>query len=395
MSRGRTTTIALLVTIGLAALFAAFWTFRKNGGSQAAPSAGAQNAEKKFVKLTPEAMREFGIATASANSGHLLKTLSLPGEIAVNGDHTVHVVPRVSGVVREVRKVLGERARKGEILVLLESKELADLKAAFLAARERTALNETVMTREEDLWKRRISSEQEYLQAKQAYTEAAIELRSTEQKLHALGFTEETIKALPLHPDASFTPYEIAAPLDGVVIEKHVTVGEAIREDTDVFTIADLDSVWVDISVYPKDLPYIKTGQSVVLSDDYGGPETPAAIAYIGPLIGEKTRTALARIILPNPTGAWRPGTFIHASVAVQDIPVPLLVPKSALQTIDGRPHLFLLLPEGFAARPVRTGREDEKSVEILEGLQLGETYASEGTFTLKSELLKSQMEGE
>jgi cobalt-zinc-cadmium efflux system membrane fusion protein len=110
-------------------------------------------------------------------------------------------------VVREVRKVLGDHVRKGEVLLVLDSKELADNKAAFLSAREKLDLAQSNYDREEDLWKKKISPTQDYLQAKQAFTEARIELRSAEQKLHALGFSDAYLAQLPSQPDVSYIRY--------------------------------------------------------------------------------------------------------------------------------------------------------------------------------------------
>ena len=137
--------------------------------------------DEKAIRLTEAQRKEFGIELATAGSGPLKVEIELPGEIVPNADRVAHVVPRVPGVVREVRKVLGDHVRKGEILLVLDSKELADNKAAFLSAREKLDLAQSNFDREEDLWKKKISATQDYLQAKQALTEARIELRSAEQ----------------------------------------------------------------------------------------------------------------------------------------------------------------------------------------------------------------------
>ena len=112
-------------------------------------------------------------------------------------------------------------------------------------------------------------------------------------------------------------------------------------------------------------------------------------ISYIGPLVSEETRTVVTRVVLPNPDGHWRPGLFVTATVAVGDTAVPLLVPKAALQTLDGQPNVFVQTLEGFEPRPVTLGRSNETHVEITAGLQQGEPYAMTQTFLLKAELGK------
>ncbi|TYO95016.1 cobalt-zinc-cadmium efflux system membrane fusion protein [Geothermobacter ehrlichii] len=298
-------------------------------------------------------------------------------------------VPPVPGIVREVRKKLGDRVRAGEVMAVLESRELADAKAEYLAARERLALAQANFSREERLWKKKISAEQEYLNARQALAEARINLRSAEQKLHALGLSEIYLKKLPQHPEQTYTRYEVRAPFDGTVIQKHISLGEALSDTSEAFVVADLSTVWADINVYQKDLARVRKGQKVVIDLGHGIPTVSRTLSYVGPLVGEETRTALARAVLPNPHGDLRPGMFITARVATDSTEVPLLVPKSALQTLEGRTVVFVLDEDGFEPRPVTIGRQNGLQVEIVNGLKAGEKYASTGAFTLKAQLSK------
>jgi membrane fusion protein, heavy metal efflux system len=347
------------------------------------------HGEERAIRLTEKQRKEFGIEIATADSGPLKVEVELPGEIVLNADRVAHVVPRVPGVVREVRKVLGDHVRKGEILVVLDSKELADNKAAFLSAREKMDLYKANFDREEDLWKKKISATQDYLQAKQALGEARIELRSAEQKLHALGFSDAYLAQLPHQPDVSYIRYEVVAPFDGVIIEKHVALGEAQKEDAEMFLIADLSSVWVNLGVYQKDIPSIRVDQSVVVSAGHGIPDMTGKISYIGQLVGEQTRTATARVVLPNRGGQLRPGLFVTGRVTLGTVPVQILVPKAALQTIDEKPVVFVKDEDGFEPRAVTLGRSNGTHVEITSGLEPGQKYVSAGAFTLKAQLAK------
>ncbi len=155
------------------------------------------------VQLTEEELREFGIEVGKAGKGKLQIEVILPGEIVPNADELAHVVPRVTGIAREVKKKLGDPVRTGEVMAVIESRELADVKAGYLAGLERVKLAQANFEREEKLWKEKVSSEQDYLDAKQAFAEAQIQLRTAEQKLHALGFSEEYLKTLPNLPDGT------------------------------------------------------------------------------------------------------------------------------------------------------------------------------------------------
>ncbi|MEX0805350.1 MAG: efflux RND transporter periplasmic adaptor subunit [Candidatus Binatia bacterium] len=353
-----------------------------------------EHKKEQAVRLSEAEKKEFDIELGTAGPGKLKMYVSLPGEIALNADWRVHIVPRVGGVVRQVGRTLGDQVRAGEVMAVLESRDLADMKSAYLAAIERVASAETTFRREENLWKKKITAEQDYLQAKQALAETRIELRSAEQKLHAVGFSDEYIAQLPKQGDASFTRYTITAPFDGVVIEKHITLGEMLKDDATAFVVADLRSVWVDLRVYQKELPFVRRGQPVAISAGRGIPDAEGKISYVGPLVGEQTRTALARVVLPNPDGQWRPGLFVNGKIVVENADVPLLVPKSALQTIEERPAVFVETAEGLKPRHVTVGRSNDTHVEITSGLTSGERYVTRGAFTVKAQLSKGAFGG-
>lgn len=342
------------------------------------------------VRLSEAQLKEFGIEVGVAGPGKLRVHITLPGEIRVNEDKSAHVVPRVSGTVYEVKKKLGDPVRKGELLAVIESRELANAKATYLAGLERSALAQANFRREEKLWEKKISSEQEYIVAKQALAEAQIELHSAEQKLYALGFTKEYLKKLPTLPGGSFTRYEIVAPFDGTIIYKHITVGEVVGSESEIFIISDLSTVWVDLSVYQKDLAYIQKGQTAVIAARHGVPGIKGEIFYVGRTVGEDTRTALARIVIPNHQEQYRPGIFVTANVTVDEIDVPLLVPKSSLQTVEGKTCVFIQDDDGFEPQPIFIGRSNKTHVEVISGLSPGQRYVTKGAFTLKAQLSKS-----
>jgi len=207
--------------------------------------------------------------------------------------------------------------------------------------------------------------------------------------LHALGFSDDYLGQLPSQPDVSYIRYEVIAPFDGVIIEKHVALGEVQKEDAESFRIADLNSVWVILGVYQKEIPSIRVGQSVLISAGHGIPDMEGEISYIGPLVGEQTRTATARVVLPNRAGQLRPGLFVTGRVTLSTVPVPILVPKTALQTIDEKTVVFVEDEDGFEPRAVTVGRSNGTHVEITSGLKPGQKYVSAGAFTLKAQLAK------
>ncbi|QXD13789.1 efflux RND transporter periplasmic adaptor subunit [Rhodocaloribacter litoris] len=355
--------------------------------------AGSDLDETPVVRMSPETLAEFDIEVATAGPGALHLTLTFPGEVKVNEDHFAHIVPRVSGVVHSVDRSVGDRVRAGDVLAVLDSRELADLKAMYLANLERLDIAASNYWREETLFGKKITSEQEYLEARQALTEARIALRSVRQKLLALGFSEAYIDALAEQPEHALVHYELTAPIAGVVVEKHVSQGEALNADADAFAIADLRTVWVDLNVFQKDLDFVREGQQVALVTTGGQLRGEGVISYVRPIVGEETRTAIARIVLPNPDGRWRPGLFVNGTITVDAVEVPMLVPKSAVITMGGDTVIFVETPEGFVARPVTLGRGNEAHVEITSGLKPGDRYVARGGFALKAELEKDQLD--
>jgi len=212
--------------------------------------------------LPAEEITQYGIGVGAAGPGQLEIQSIFPGEIAINTDHMAHIVPRVSGIVREVKASLGDLVHKGDVVAVIDSSELADAKSDYLASMERLELAQAIFDREEKLWRDKISSEQEYLNTRQHLAEAKINIRTAKQKLIFMGFTSAYLYTLPTEADELFTRYEVVAPFDGTVIEKHIALGEVLKDDAEVFIIADLSTVWINLQVYKKDLPQIRVGNT-------------------------------------------------------------------------------------------------------------------------------------
>ncbi|MFQ5500047.1 MAG: efflux RND transporter periplasmic adaptor subunit [Candidatus Zixiibacteriota bacterium] len=197
-----------------------------------------------------------------------------------------------------------------------------------------------------------------------------------------------------IESNEGLVPYEIKSLLDGTVIEKHITIGEVRSEEEPAFVIADLDTVWVNLSIYQMHLPFVRVGQQVTVSSGQEFADARGRISYLSPIVDEHTRTATARVVLSNHRGNWRPGLFVEGKIVANEEPVSILVSKSSLQKFEGNDVVFVSTPEGLVPVPVRIGRVDQSSAEILSGLASGQKYVSKGGFTLKAELEKSSLSG-
>lgn len=356
-------------------------------GPQGAGGASHDDEVPGQIRLDDAQIAQAAIGTAHAEAATLRVSVELPGEIRLDADRTAHVVPRVAGVVELVSADLGTAVRKGQVLAVIASTALAEQRSELLSARKRLELARITHQREKSLWEQKVSPELDYLQAQQALREAEIVVASAREKLAALGAEPE------VQGGASLSRYALRAPFDGVVIEKHLSLGEAVREDAQVFTVSDLGTVWAEISVPAGDLDRVRTGTTVSVRSTASGREVNGTVQYVGALLGEQTRAAQARVVLRNPDLAWRPGLFVTVSADVERVEVPVAIPAAAVQTVEGREVVFVRTAGGFALRPVRLGRRDGERIEVREGLVAGEPLAARNSYILKAELGKDSAE--
>ncbi len=199
-----------------------------------------------------------------------------------------------------------------------------------------------------------------------------------------------------IESNESLAPYEVQSLIDGTIIEMHMTQGELIGNEAHAFTIADLNKVWANFNIYQKDLGKIKVGQKASVSVGSMDIEETGTISYVSPIVDEKTRTATARVILNNQTGKWLPGMFITANVYVSEKKYPVVVEKTALQTLEEQMVVFIKDEDGgFKPQVVKTGNANDNNIEILSGLNAGDQYVSKNSFILKAEILKESFGGE
>ncbi|GAB3757908.1 efflux RND transporter periplasmic adaptor subunit [Ramlibacter monticola] len=351
---------------------------------QAAAGTHDRTSERRVVKLNEAQARAAAVGVAPAGPATLQSAHEFQGEIRFNEDRTAHVVPRLAGVAESVPANLGQSVRRGQVLAVLASTSVSDQRSEYLAAERRLQAARVTLERERKLWEQKISAEQDYLQAQHAVREAEIAVTNAQQKLSAVGAFGKT---------SALNQFELRAPFDGTIVEKHLTLGESVKEDASVFTISDLRSVWAEFAVGPQDLDVVRVGQRVVVSSSASQARAQGVISYVGALLGEQTRTARARVTIANPQGAWRPGLFVTVSVLGADERVPLSVPSEAIQGIENQAMVFRAVPGGFQPIPVRPGRSDGRNTEILGGLQPGDRVATTNAFVLKAEMGKGSTE--
>jgi cobalt-zinc-cadmium efflux system membrane fusion protein len=336
------------------------------------------------VEIPEETLKSIGVEVRTAGPTTLNIALKLPGEIGFDEQTIVRVVPRLPGLVTQVYGQYGQLVQKGEVLAVIESAILADLRSQLLASQKRFDLARITYEREKQLWEEKISAKQDYLAADQALSEAQINVDLGLAKLRNLGINPQA-----LSKQSHLARYEVRAPNFGLITARAIAQGQILKEDTEIFTIADISTVWSQITVYANDLESIELGQKANVRSTATDAQGEGSISYISPLIGAQTRTTTARVVLENKDGRWRPGMFVTAELAIANVEVPLAVTANAIQTLNDHSVVFGRYDKYFEARPLKLGRSDGQMVEVLGGLAPGDQYAAENSYAIKAELGK------
>lgn len=334
------------------------------------------------VSMNALKRKQNSVETEIAGAVKLQSNLNLLGEVKLNEDSMLQIVPRLAGVVESVAVNAGDKVSKGQLLAVISSQALVDLRTEVLATQKRHTLARSNFEREKKLWEEKISAEQDYLHARNAMQEADITLQSAQQKLASLG--------AGMASKGNLNRYEIRSPIAGTVTEKHISMGQSLKDDAAIFTVANLSSVWVEIAIPAKDLNNVRTGQSAKVSANAFEATAEGKLGYVGAVMGEQTRTAKARLLLPNTKGVWYPGLTVNVALLSAEVEVPVAIVNEAIQIIDEQATVFASYGDQLEARPVELGRSDGKYTEIRKGLQAGTAYVAKNSFLIKAELGKA-----
>lgn len=350
----------------------------------------------ELITLSNEDIEAFGLKFNKVEPGFIVSEIEIPGEISIDPDRLVHISSYISGIVISSNKGIGDYVKKGELLAVIDSKELAEAKANYLITLEKFELASVNFKREEELYNERITSQKEFLEAKNDLFQAKIDLKLARQKLDILNVNVNNFSQKNKDNFNNLSKYYIYSPFSGTIIEKHFSKGEYIENVRETFLIADLSIVWAELKVNQEDLHLIHPGMKVTIKDTAGTNQTKAVIQYVQPIVNEESRTTIARVILNNSQRIWKPGMFIYGNIIKENTRVPLMLNKNGIQEIDNEEHVFIKVGENkFKAQEVKTGQSNKQYIEILSGLKEGQTYVSEGAFLLKSQLSKESFGGD
>jgi membrane fusion protein, heavy metal efflux system len=391
--RKKISLVALMVGVCACSMAAYFLT---KSPAQEPPENEPEHARTEFLPFSQEQLAEHQIELQPAAAGTLKQIVRAPAKISICSDKLVHIIPKTSGTAiysaEHPYKNLGEKIAAGEVLAYLESKEAAEVKSEYLKALTQIKLAANRFTREQTLHQQQISSAEEFYQAEHDLEEARIDTSMALQKLYALGINQQEIDRLPDADPQELRFYAISSPLSGQIVNRHIAPGELIDPTHEIYTVADLSSVWAEINLFSKDRPLVKAGQAVQLTSP-DGHRSAARIVYLSPVLSEETGQSQAIAEVDNRSGIWLPGSFVFAELVAVEEPALLLVPRSAVHELDGEKAVFVERPDGFAVKVIRLGRSDESCCEILSGIEAGERVAATNSFLLKADLKKEEAE--
>lgn len=188
----------------------------------------------------------------------------------------------------------------------------------------------------------------------------------------------------------SLQVFNVTAPISGTILKRNTNIGN-VTSDEPLFTIVDLSEVWAKFHIFPKDTNLIKEGQSVTVHT-LGNveKEATATIKMLLPTADALSQTYMAIVELDNQNSDWRPGMTVEGDVSVSQENASIVIPTTAIQTMEDQKVVFVESNNSYEMRPVKTGKTDNKNIQIISGLSEGESYVSEGSFIIKADILKS-----
>jgi cobalt-zinc-cadmium efflux system membrane fusion protein len=359
-------------------------------------TAAADHSASNELQLANDVLRDVRITTAPVESRAAAASSStLVGELRVNEERYGEVVTPVAGRVSRVFADIGQRVKAGQSLAEIQSTELGRATAAYFSAQARLQLARSTLQRKQTLAAEKIAPLREVQEAQADVDAAEAELRSARAELNALGISPPTLTA----DDADSSRLILRAPLSGVVIDRNVVVGQAADGEAPLFRVGDLSTLWLIVHAFERDAVRVSPGaQAAITFAAFPGETFSGRVILVGRQVNVESRTVPLRIEVQNPGAQLRPGMSASVVLPLGEATENVLtVPIAALQRLSDEWVVFIRIEreEGhFEIRPVGRGREFGTEIEIVRGVNSGESVVVEGAFVLKAEAEKARGQG-
>ncbi len=360
----------------------------EGGGEEA--EGGAETIQDRLT-VDAQQLQAMGLRYAKVEERALAPSLTFPAEIVPVPDRYATVGPRVAGRVVQIDVNVGDTVTVGQTLAVLESAEVGRAWADLGAARARASVARRAVARAKRLQADRIASQRAVEEAQGAHRVAAADVQAALTRLATFGVDP---KAPRPEPPSRFI---LTSPLAGTVTSRELHLGQWVEPADTAVEVMDLSQVWVRADIYERDARLVREGMGVEV-EVRGLPGAPrqGTIALVGRVLDERTRTLPVRVVLDNADGALRPGMF--AVVRVQGVhdhaeERHLAIPWAAVQQVGQHPVVFVRQAPGvFTLRRVHVGERAGDLVEVINGLRAGEEVVGDGSFLLKSQLLRGSL---
>lgn len=399
-----------------------FQTIFVAGGEKVFPQA-MRNFVDRFgqIVILPTAVKAFGVKLEPAAVRTLVPSFSAPARVAYNTERMAHIGSAVVGRVAALPVRQGDAVKEGDTLLVVDSPELGEAQSDYVQKRTMAQAAAPIVDFARNAAERakKLYDESEGISltevqkrlAEQQIAESALlnaraAMTGASNRLQLLGMTEDEIKALG--ETGTITPrYTVRAPIGGQVIRRDVTLGELVRPDRDsLLVVADTSRLWVLVDVPEMRLREVAVGSTARITvAAFPGETFEGTVSFISADLNEATRTAQVRVEVDNARGLLRPGLFARAEIVGapggadgQASAAMLAVPESAIQTIEGKPVVFVPFtekPDTFLKRPVTLGEPVGGMLPVLYGLREGEPIVIAASFILKAQLGKSSAKHE
>ena len=334
-----------------------------------------------------------GVETARPIVQSGLPDAAFLARVTWDQNHFARVTPLAGGVLRHVASDVGQTVSRGERMATLSSPEVSGAKSEYLSARANEELKLTVLAREKDLVEKMVSAQQELDLARTEHEIARNQTAMARQRLLNLGLTDEAVRMVE-ETGSTSSELDILAPLSGTIVDRHAVPGEAVELGDALFKIANLSSMWLELSIPEHEVALVSVGQSVGATfDAHPGLQATGQVTWIGSSVDEQSRMVKGRAVVPNPDRLLRNGMFGQASIRADNASDGLYVPAGAVQHIDNQAFVFARLADDlFELRRVLLGATGRTNVLVRDGISPEDEIVVTHSFILKSEFLKSRL---
>ncbi|WP_447984161.1 efflux RND transporter periplasmic adaptor subunit [Nitrospira sp. Nam74] len=355
---------------------------------------GASNAATPTVQSDSRQPTDAAshIETAVVSASQDKPKLSLAGKVAYGEDRYSKISSPVQGRVLEVRARLGDRVKAGDILLIVDSPDIAQAYSEFI--KEESDLTYAIRAYElaKDLYETKALALKDLKQAENDLVKAKAEFRRAKERLLSLRVPADELEK-PIDKQQITSRFQMRSPLTGTVVERTVTPGQSVGGDPSqvLFTVADLDTLQVVADIYERDLDLIHPGLTAVVSvEAYPDAAFAAAVAAIGDVVDPNTRTIKVRAWVDNASRKLKPEMFARLHIDISEGKEFISVPKEAVLEIDGKEFVYIAQLDGtYMKQEVKVGSPSDDRLRILRGLKPGDRVVTKGAVLLKGNEVK------